>query len=169
MDYKLKYKNPNNFSIFILFLFIFSNNQDDIRVGKNNLFSFVTSNLENSNDTINDSCFKQINKKTSDEENEKFEKFENLKKQVLIDRKLLKKNQKKNPLYFNEQFKEPWKVSYCFHIHQKNKIKLKIQSINQVITRIADKLLDEAINEIGNEIDFGEENIVRDFLKLELN
>lgn len=79
------------------------------------MFSFVTSNLKNSNDTINDSCFEQNKKKTSDEENEKlekFEKFEKLKEQVLTDRKLFRKKQKKNPLYFNEQFKEPWKVSY---------------------------------------------------------
>lgn len=75
------------------------------------MFSFVTSNL-NSNDTINDSCFEQNKKKTSNEENEKLEKFEKLKEQVLSERKLFQKKQKKNSLYFNKQFKEPWKVSY---------------------------------------------------------
>lgn len=83
------------------------------------MFSFVTSNIQNSNDTKIDSCFEQNKKKKTDEENEK---FENLKKQVLTDRNLLRKKQKKNPLYFNERFKEPWKVSYSAEHLTKNKL-----------------------------------------------
>lgn len=75
------------------------------------MFSFVTSNLKNSNDTKTECCFEQQNQKKIDDENEK---FENLKKQVLTDRKMIQKKQKKNPLYFNVEFKEPWKVSYIF-------------------------------------------------------
>lgn len=54
-------------------------------------------------------------------------------------------------------------------IFQRKTYKLIILINKQVISRIADKLLDEAINEVENEFDFGEENIIRDFLKLELD